>query len=569
MAILKHYLGRFLGYARLPALLLAVLSLVAGTLRGMGFLMILPFLQILGIIDTGATMPAFVAHVVDLWRASPIPFTLTSALGGYVLLIAVVSVLSYAEQVLRIRLSTGFVHTLRNGLFERLIHAPWTYLARTKRAELLQNFQMDCNQVQNAIQELMTMISTAAICLAYLAVALQLSAPLTMVCLGIGLAIALLLLPIRRRIEGAAWRSRDAHVGMFRQIEERISMIKLIKSFAMESAEARDFDRLTNEERRSQNDHITNSALIPLSYAVVGAIGLSAVVIIALKPLAVPPERVLVLILLFSRLVPQISRLQASGNRITSSAPALESLFRREQELQQNTETPASDRTTPISLQNEIAFDEVTFTYPEKHEPAVANLSLKIPAKQITALAGPSGAGKSTLGDLALGLLHPAKGTISIDGQVLQGDNLTRWRHSTAYMPQEQLLMHDTIQANLKWAKPDATENELWAALRQASAEDFVRELPQQLDTIVGERGTQLSGGERQRLSLARALLRSPALLVLDEPTSALDDENESVIHAALQSLKKSTTILLIAHRQSTLQMADQVVRLKNGRVQS
>ena len=199
--------------------------------------------------------------------------------------------------------------------------------------------------------------------------------------------------------------------------------------------------------------------------------------------------------------------------------------------------------------------------------PALKNVSLDVPAGKMTAIAGPSGAGKSTLADVLLGLLAPGGGEVCVDGVPLAGPNLHRWRRSVACVPQEPYLFHDTIRANLRWAQPEATEAEMWQALRLAAADGFVAALSDGLDTVTGDRGGRLSGGERQRIALARALMRRPTLLVLDEATGQLDAENERRILEALESLRGRTTVVAIAHRPALLEAADGIVRLESGRV--
>jgi ATP-binding cassette subfamily C protein len=154
-----------------------------------------------------------------------------------------------------------------------------------------------------------------------------------------------------------------------------------------------------------------------------------------------------------------------------------------------------------------------------------------------------------------------------IDGQPLQAQQIHSWRPNVAYVPQETFLFHDTVRANLLWTRPQASDEELWQILRLAAADQFVAELPDSLDTVVGDRGVRLSGGERQRLALARALLRHPSLLLLDEATSALDNENEQRIQLALDELHGELSIVVIAHRLSTIRHADQIVVIDNGRV--
>jgi ATP-binding cassette subfamily C protein len=218
------------------------------------------------------------------------------------------------------------------------------------------------------------------------------------------------------------------------------------------------------------------------------------------------------------------------------------------------------------TLASSVTFDGVAFAYDE--QPVLRDVSCTIAAGRITAFSGASGAGKTTIVDLLLGLLSPTAGTIRVDRRVLDRTWLDEWRAAVAYVPQDPLLFHDTILANLRWANPAASVADVWAALTSAAAADFVRQLPMGLDTVVGDRGVRLSGGERQRLALARALLRRPALLVLDEATSAIDPESEEHILHALVALRGSVTIALVSHRAAPLALADTVYRLEGGLVQ-
>ena len=196
----------------------------------------------------------------------------------------------------------------------------------------------------------------------------------------------------------------------------------------------------------------------------------------------------------------------------------------------------------------------------------MGEVDLVIPAQRTTALVGPSGSGKSTIADLLTGLLQPDSGEIEVDGHSLSASDLPAWRRGIGYVPQEVFLFHDTVRANLLWACPEAEESEVWQALERAAA-DFVRQLPKGLETEIGERGVRLSGGERQRLALARALLIRPKLLILDEATSNLDVENERRIQRALAELRGQMTIVIIAHRLSSIRNADQIVVVEDGAI--
>jgi ATP-binding cassette subfamily C protein len=201
-------------------------------------------------------------------------------------------------------------------------------------------------------------------------------------------------------------------------------------------------------------------------------------------------------------------------------------------------------------------------------------LDLTIEAGLLTVLVGPSGAGKSTIADLTNGLLQPTGGNLVLDGRVLDPLDIRHWRHQVGYVGQETVLFHQSIRDNLLWAQPNASEAELREALELAAA-SFVFDLPLGLDTVAGDRGILLSSGQRQRISLARALLRKPRLLILDEATNALDVENEArVLDSILQVIRDSKqrgggllTVLMIAHRASAIRRADRIFELEDGRI--
>ena len=180
---------------------------------------------------------------------------------------------------------------------------------------------------------------------------------------------------------------------------------------------------------------------------------------------------------------------------------------------------------------------------------------------------GPSGAGKSTIADILMGLVLPDSGTLKLDGRPLGPEGVRGWRDQIGYVAPDTFLFHDTIRANLKWARPDASEDEMLAALRQASAFDFVAGLKDGLDTVVGDRGMMVSQGERQRLALARAFLRRPSMLILDEATNSLDSENEGRVLDAIESRRGELTVVLIAHRLSTIRRADLIYVVEGGKV--
>lgn len=214
-----------------------------------------------------------------------------------------------------------------------------------------------------------------------------------------------------------------------------------------------------------------------------------------------------------------------------------------------------------------VRFDAVSFTYPTRATPALDNVSVEIPSGKMTALVGPSGSGKSTLVSLLLRFIAPQSGQIRVGETPLEQILPDLWREQIAWVPQNPYLFSDTLANNLRLARPDASEADLLTACQRARLEEFIAELPDGLETEIGERGARLSGGQAQRLALARAFLKDAPLLILDEPTSSLDPALEAQLEASFRELTRGRTVLVIAHRLATIRQADQVIVLDTGKV--
>ena len=220
----------------------------------------------------------------------------------------------------------------------------------------------------------------------------------------------------------------------------------------------------------------------------------------------------------------------------------------------------------PDALHGDVVFENVSFSY-DGEVPVVHGVSLQAKSGQTVALVGPTGAGKSTLLNLLTRFYECGAGRILIDGRSAKDLSKEWLRDRIGYVTQESFLFNASIRENLTLARRDASEDELWAALRAANAEAFVKGLPEGIDTVAGERGTRLSGGERQRISIARALLKNPPILLLDEATSAVDNETERLIQGALANLRENRTCFVIAHRLTTVREADLICVLEDGAI--
>jgi subfamily B ATP-binding cassette protein MsbA len=267
-------------------------------------------------------------------------------------------------------------------------------------------------------------------------------------------------------------------------------------------------------------------------------------------------------IALLYRLQPRLLTLASAQSSLSSlhgSIAAVSALLKFEPAAVPPPSVPA--------LEGPVSFRQVTFRYPDNVTAAVRNLSFELPAVGLVAIVGVSGAGKSTLLDLLLGFQTPQAGEIRIGDQLLTETVAPAWRSRVGVVSQDPYVFDDTVQANILYGRPGASEAEVIRAAKAVAAHDFIEALPQGYDTRVGERAVQLSGGERQRIALARALLRSPALLVLDEATNALDAATESICQDTLKAFAREKTVIVVAHRYSTVASADHIIVLHDGSI--
>jgi ABC-type multidrug transport system fused ATPase/permease subunit len=266
----------------------------------------------------------------------------------------------------------------------------------------------------------------------------------------------------------------------------------------------------------------------------------------------------------FLRLLPMIGGFTSIKHMILTNYPSYEQVVRMNKLAYGNVQKTGDYIFNGID--DGIEYKGVSFSYPG-HNPVLNDINMTIKKGKMTAIIGESGSGKSTLIDLLIGFYEPDKGVILADKKPLQELDIYSFRRHIGYVPQDTILFNDTVKNNILWSNEKATEEEIIEACKLANADEFIMNLSDGYDTVVGERGVRLSGGERQRIALARALLRKPELLILDEATSALDSRSELLIKSAIENIAHKTTLVVIAHRLSTIVNADFIYVLQAGRI--
>ena len=549
-----------------------ILLMVLGVLtEGLGVLLLVPLLELVGL-ESGDGGLGRIGEAVDgafgLVNVEP---TLAAVLLVFVFLVSARALIQFREATARVRLEQEFVLHLRTRLYRAATYSDWQLFARGRGSDVIHAMIEELHRVSVATTHVLRLVTQFLVGTVYLVIAASVSLPITAVAAACGAVLLLALRGWNTRVRDTGTRISRQTNAMFAAVHEHVAAMKTARSYGAEERSVRIFAELAGDVARAYASVVREQAAFSAIFGVGAVLVLSVIVYASVALLAVPVAGILLLLFLFARLVPRFSNMQSSYHMFVSVVPAFDRVMDLIEEYEASAEPPdvpedAIDRQLTLTTQVELC--GVRFGYRGASDPPALNgLDLVLPARQTTALVGASGAGKSTVADLVLGLLQPDSGAILVDGTPLGPETLDEWRRQVGYVPQDPFLFHDTIRANLLWARPDASEEDCWAALRMAAAEEFVAQLPDGLDAVVGDRGALVSGGERQRLVLARALLRDPALLVLDEATSALDAASEAEVLEAIRGLRGRTTILIISHRLSTIRDADAIHVMDAGRV--
>ena len=585
-------------YAPRKSILALLLLLTAGVTEAFGLLMIVPLLYLVGFAaPSGERSPVAeaMAHAAD---AAGVEWTLSTVLVVFLVLSAARSAVAWQREVLLAGMRLGFVDRLRRKLYAAIAGAQWGDLLGRRQSDMQHVLTRDVDRVGQGAFLMLQLTVTALLALAQLALAALISPSVTAVALAAGAVLVALTRPLVRRSRTLGEALTGANRALYGSVTNFLGGLKLAKGHNAEGPHVRHFEEIVATTRKRQLEFTRIDSTVRAGLNLGAAFALAVLIWFALSTAALPLPELLLLVLIFARVMPGLFRLRQNTQQLAHALPAYAHVRAMQRVLEEAAETPAGDGEPGMELRNVLTVRDVSFVYEAAtgtgrgrvagsgddpgtlaetragvgagagpDGPVLENVGLDVPAGKMTAIAGPSGAGKSTLADLLLGLLEPGRGEVCVDGVPLTGSNARRWRDSVAFVPQDPYLFHDTIRGNLRWARPEATDAEMWQALRLAAADGFVAALPEGLDTVAGDRGGRLSGGERQRIALARALMKRPALLVIDEATAQLDAENERWILAALQSLRGRTTVVAIAHGPALLEAADGIVLLRSGRV--
>lgn len=465
-------------------------------------------------------------------------------------------------------LRNGVTRDLRNKMHQKILALPLSFFSAHHKGDIISRMTGDLKEIEvSVLTTLELLFKDPAMIFASLAVLFYMSPQLTLFVLILLPVVALAIARIGYSLKRSSRKAQDKLGELLSQTEEDLSGLKVIKAFNAESLKQNAFQKhlqryyvvMNRVMRKSDLSSPTTEFLSASVLAIIIWFGGSLV----LKGQDFGGEEFIAYILFFYQIIPPAKALSKASNRIQRGNAASERVL--EILDAENHITDAPQARDIKGFEKAIAFENVGFAYGEK--PVLHNISLQVPKGKTVALVGQSGGGKTTLTHLLPRFYDVCSGRIAIDGKDIRELKMKDLRQLMGVVTQETVLFNDTVFNNIALSKPSATEAEVEEAARIANAHEFIQHLPQGYHTSVGNSGDRLSGGQRQRLSIARAVLKNPPILILDEATSALDTESEKMVQDALLKLMKNRTSLVIAHRLSTIQHADVIVVLEQGAV--
>ncbi|MGD2124157.1 MAG: ABC transporter ATP-binding protein [Gemmatimonadota bacterium] len=550
-------------------------------LDAFSFLLIIPFLRVLFTEAGGPTSNAVsvgddlldrilngtIGRLVDL-EAPP-----QQAIWGIILFILAVfalkNVFDFLKTYLMARVQQGVTRDLRDEVYDHLVDLDMAFFGKTKMGQILSRLTYDVEQLRVLVaKELGKVVSSVFEFTATVVGAVVISWQLTLAAFVVVPFTMGIWGPLIRKLKRNDRRVLDSAADVNAHIQETLSGIRLVKSSSTEDYERDRFHGLTLQYYkrflRSERLRALASPITEMLSAVGTVILLWFGARLVLVSGSLTGEEFIGFLALSMKLYSPVKYLAKFPALIQPGLVGAERIF---EFLDAPIEVEDSAEARPFpGLEKEISFEEVAFEY-RPGEPVLQDISFTVPRGSVLALVGPSGAGKTTMLDLLARFYDVTAGRVLVDGHDIREFSLRGLRSSLGIVSQETVLFHDTVRANIGYGSPGAAQEDVETAAVAAHAHDFIQELPQGYETVVGERGTELSGGQRQRLAIARAILRNPPILVFDEATSSLDTEAERLVQHAIERLLEGRTVFVIAHRLSTVQRADQILVLDQGRI--
>lgn len=547
-------------------------SAITGYRRLLGFLWpywkILLIAVICMIVVSGSNLivPWIIKDIVDEVLAEKNIQMLYWVIAAILVIFLIRGVTTFGNRYLMGYIGQRVVTDLRKRLFAHLQRLSISYYDKHRTGEIMSNLTNDIGALQTAIVEnFVSLIQEAAIFVGSFVSMIYLQWKLTVLCLVIVPMVSFIIKFFGKKLHQSGKNVQEKLADVTAMLQEVIQGVRIVRSFNRSDYEIQRFDDVNEANFKANVRTIRQSSQLTPFVEFFSAIAITVIIwyggLSVIDGIMTSGELIAFLIYAINLANPTRRIAEAVGN-IQKSLGAADRVF-----AILDTEPEVKNRPGAGALQvtaGRVEFDHVAFSYEADH-PVLTDISFTAEPGQTVAIVGPSGAGKTTIANILPRFYDVTGGSVRIDGTDIRDVTIGSLRDHIGLVPQDTLLFNTTIKNNILYGRLDATDEEVWEAVRAANAEHFIRELPMGIETRVGDRGLVLSGGQRQRIAIARALLKNPAILILDEATSALDTESEKVVQEALDRLMVGRTSFVIAHRLSTIQNADQILVINGG----
>lgn len=553
------------------ALLLCIM--VAGSfLELLGVAVFQPFVNIIMMPDSIQENP-YLARIYQMFGCSTTESFLTVVALGIIVIYVVKNVYLWVEQDLILKFTYGVQQKLSTRLLTTYLAEPYTFHLNKNIAELQRSMQEDTTMFTQVLMHTLQLIAEVVVCVVLGVYLFSVSNSITVVIVGLLILCVILFTKLTKRFTEELGKQGQIYKGkLYQWVNQSLGGVKEVKVLNREeffTSSYKKYYRLYIKGVR-----INRLLSITPKYMVeaVCMTGLLIAIIIKLNFGHGELENFIPQLATFAvaafRLLPSVGRINEHVNNILYAVPSVDLIYGDLKGIEDYQEEKGEEEGREWNFERAISAKHVTYAYPNTDTNVLEDANCVIPKGKTVAFIGSSGAGKTTMADIILGLLVPQRGKILVD-DIDVFKNLTMWHHQIGYIPQVIYLSDDTIRNNIAFGihEDQIDEEAVRTALKKAQLAEFVDTLPDGLDTIVGDRGVRLSGGQRQRIGIARALYHDPEILVLDEATSALDNETETAVMEAIESLQGSKTMIIIAHRLTTIQNADIIYEVGDGKV--
>ena len=547
-----------------------LLSISGALFNGVGTTLIIPvILAIVGQNLSSQDSPVILKAIIAPFDRVPENYRIGVMAAAVILIILIKNAASYASTLASSSLSRVITTDMREAALKLLLEVDLDYYAKTRVGDLINSLGGEIARAASTINTAIRVFTVVITILVFVGLLLAMSWQLT-------IAATILLSLVTLVNQYAISRSKD-YGKMLSDMSKAYSItvlevmngMRLVRSTANEDREYQKIVKLIRDREQADFKSQANSEAIAPVSEVMGVTALVMIVLLSkhlfANQIASLSQVILIYLFTLLRVLPYISQLNAIRSNFANASASVDIAW----DFLQRENKPFMSRGEKAyqSFYKGIHFNNISFAYPGYEKLVLKEVDLFLPKGKTLALVGSSGAGKSTMADLLPRFYEPISGSILLDGVDLREYNLQSVRRSMGIVSQDTFLFNDSVRYNIAYGKPDASDEEVIAAAKRANAYEFIIKLPQEFDTLIGDRGVMLSGGQRQRLAIARALLQNPEILILDEATSALDTVSERLVQQAIDDLSQDRTTLVIAHRLSTVQKAHQIAVLDQGRV--